>query len=491
MKYRRSTYNLLVVLAIVLANFMMFKPDKTYAVNTYYRLPFNGIQSITSGPGCYHSHLNPYNYEAIDFGLRTGTPVVAAASGIAQAKGSTTSSDGLWVEIEHNNGQKSVYFHLSETQVNNGQLVEQGQQIGLSGATGWAEGEHLHFAVIKDYSPEGINGISVPIRDLSGITWVSGDANNPCQPLDEPDGTAVGGPISVPASGYIDAPAPNAQLTNRIKINGWAKSTNSTIKEVNIYGRLAGSNHAFVPLAKANYGEYRPDPGLAGPYGWSWEWDTSQYGNGSYELKVKATSLDGSSAWLLTSANHAEILSVTIQNKPHACLKPLYRYFHSSVLRHFYTQNWSELGLGDVNWRYENITGFVATSGCSLPSGTPLYRLAHNTLIPKHMYAPQYERDVLVAGGQYHDEGSVGLIAQQAQSQYVMAPLQRLYHAGRNDHFFTTSQTEVDAARSQGYQLENPVGQIVTVANVIPNPPTGLSPSGTTLNQLKCTTDME
>jgi len=52
---------------------------------------------------------------------------------------------GNAVVIKHSNGHSTVYAHLSKMLVKRGQNVNQGQTIGLVGATGWATGPHLHF----------------------------------------------------------------------------------------------------------------------------------------------------------------------------------------------------------------------------------------------------------------------------------------------------------------------------------------------------------
>ena len=59
-------------------------------------------------------------------------------------------SYGYNILINHNNGFKTRYAHLSEVKVSKGEKVEQSQVIALSGSTGFSTGPHLHFEVVKD-----------------------------------------------------------------------------------------------------------------------------------------------------------------------------------------------------------------------------------------------------------------------------------------------------------------------------------------------------
>jgi murein DD-endopeptidase MepM/ murein hydrolase activator NlpD len=57
------------------------------------------------------------------------------------------------VVIDDGNGYRSVYVHLSEARVEAGQEVRAGEVIGLEGATGYATGCHLHYALIRMDGP--------------------------------------------------------------------------------------------------------------------------------------------------------------------------------------------------------------------------------------------------------------------------------------------------------------------------------------------------
>ena len=58
-------------------------------------------------------------------------------------------SYGNYVEIDHGNGYKTLYGHMSEIAVSQGQAVTQGQTIGYVGSTGNSTGNHLHLEVWK------------------------------------------------------------------------------------------------------------------------------------------------------------------------------------------------------------------------------------------------------------------------------------------------------------------------------------------------------
>ena len=82
----------------------------------------------------------------LDYRVPTGTPVAAMNEGtVLLAR--FLYYEGNCVVIDHGQGLLTLYFHLSEFKVKEGDQVKRGQEIGLSGGTGRATGPHLHVAV--------------------------------------------------------------------------------------------------------------------------------------------------------------------------------------------------------------------------------------------------------------------------------------------------------------------------------------------------------
>ena len=81
-----------------------------------------------------------------DYGVPTGTDVRSCAEGrvvMAESRIST----GWSVVVEHLPGLYSLYYHMSELNVKEGEMVKQGDLLGKSGATGLATGPHLHWEI--------------------------------------------------------------------------------------------------------------------------------------------------------------------------------------------------------------------------------------------------------------------------------------------------------------------------------------------------------
>jgi murein DD-endopeptidase MepM/ murein hydrolase activator NlpD len=87
---------------------------------------------------------NPHNGE--DIGAPTGTDVAATNDGVVRLTVDHIFS-GKGIFLDHGLGFYSMYFHLAEVLVKEGEAVKTGQVIGKVGATGRATGPHLHWGV--------------------------------------------------------------------------------------------------------------------------------------------------------------------------------------------------------------------------------------------------------------------------------------------------------------------------------------------------------
>jgi murein DD-endopeptidase MepM/ murein hydrolase activator NlpD len=82
----------------------------------------------------------------LDFRVPSGTPVAAMNDGtVLLAR--PLYFEGNFVVLDHGQGLLTLYLHLSEFKVKEGDQVKRGQIVGLSGGTGRATGPHLHVAV--------------------------------------------------------------------------------------------------------------------------------------------------------------------------------------------------------------------------------------------------------------------------------------------------------------------------------------------------------
>jgi murein DD-endopeptidase MepM/ murein hydrolase activator NlpD len=112
--------------------------------------PFKGINpEIVSGWGDDRSYRGAGKlHEGLDFAVPTGTPVHTVGEGVVSYSGFIEGPTGEIVTVDHPNGFRSYYMHLSERLVKKGDKVMLGQLVAKSGRTGVVNsGAHLHFAI--------------------------------------------------------------------------------------------------------------------------------------------------------------------------------------------------------------------------------------------------------------------------------------------------------------------------------------------------------
>src|SRR5215470_1000096 len=120
------------------------------------------------------------------------TPVPAANAGAVVFAGPLTIY-GNAVIVDHGLGLMTLYGHLSAIEVKEGASVTQGQELGRTGTTGLAVGDHLHFEVL-------VSGISVtPVEWWDG-KWIRDRVNKPLKQAGLPEISGVGEVPDEPAT---------------------------------------------------------------------------------------------------------------------------------------------------------------------------------------------------------------------------------------------------------------------------------------------------
>lgn len=131
--------------------------------NGILKWPVDNVRITQNFGGSAFAKTNPHVYgrafhPGTDFGIPVGTRIKSVAPGKILATGNTDqypgcNSWGKWIMVEHDNGLSTLYAHLSSIQSSEGQTVETGQTIGLSGNTGYSTGPHLHLTL---YASQGV-----------------------------------------------------------------------------------------------------------------------------------------------------------------------------------------------------------------------------------------------------------------------------------------------------------------------------------------------
>ncbi|UAW98309.1 M23 family metallopeptidase [Halopseudomonas nanhaiensis] len=149
-----------------------------------YPLPWRGGPfRVTQGPGGKYSHTGAKGRFAIDIAMPVGTPILASRPGVVvktenQQTGRGNNPAGNFVRVLHDDGTMGVYLHLKQgsVAVREGQRVDAGSLLALSGNTGNSTGPHLHFVVQRNV---GLETVSIPFEFA--------------QPVDSLPNFAVGG----------------------------------------------------------------------------------------------------------------------------------------------------------------------------------------------------------------------------------------------------------------------------------------------------------
>ena len=122
-----------------------FDPPPVVSSGAGFSWPFYGNISQSFGGG--HAGID------IDGFGRHGAPVVAAAGGQVILASYGGYGYGYHVIISHGGGFTTLYAHLSDIYVSQGEYVSAGETIGAVGCTGYCTGTHLHFEIRINGAP--------------------------------------------------------------------------------------------------------------------------------------------------------------------------------------------------------------------------------------------------------------------------------------------------------------------------------------------------
>ncbi len=101
-----------------------------------------GIRRVVNG-----RLLKDYYHSGVDFAGSMGAPVKACADGKIVLAHRNFKLHGNVIAVDHGQGVVTIYIHLQKIMVKEGDCVKAGQQIGAVGATGRANGPHLHLSL--------------------------------------------------------------------------------------------------------------------------------------------------------------------------------------------------------------------------------------------------------------------------------------------------------------------------------------------------------
>jgi murein DD-endopeptidase MepM/ murein hydrolase activator NlpD len=144
-----------------------------YEVNQKFFACFPAIKPVEGEVfGSFGMRMHPIYrvlkfHSGVDMTASLGTPVSATGDGTVESVG-MEGGYGKCIVISHGFGYKTLYGHLSQFKVREGQKVKRGEVIALSGNTGVSAGPHVHYEVIKNGIKE--NPMAYLFDDISPKT---------------------------------------------------------------------------------------------------------------------------------------------------------------------------------------------------------------------------------------------------------------------------------------------------------------------------------
>lgn len=237
--------------------------DDAEALSVNFQLPFPCDQVWSGQTRTNHSPQLSIDFNrADDFGDK----VVAAAAGkVTRVENEGNTSYGRWVEIDHGDGYRTRYAHLSVQSVSVGEHVAQGQKIGEVGNTGGSTGPHLHYEQRR-------NGVTQKPVFNGATSLFFGTKNYTSHNSCGGGGGGNGNGGNGTAHGTVNTSGPALTIRDKPSVNGAAVGSLSDGAQVTISCQVHGSS-------------------VTGTYGTSTLWDF--VGDGYIADAYVATGSDG------------------------------------------------------------------------------------------------------------------------------------------------------------------------------------------------------
>ncbi len=131
-------------------NTKLEQSDKKYILNS---IPSGSPLERTFITSKYGYRIHPISkkrrlHTGVDLKAKVGTQIYSPADGVViKARNFDPGGYGKMITIAHNYGFKTLYGHMSDIYVKEGQIIQKGSLIGLTGNTGQSSGPHLHYEV--------------------------------------------------------------------------------------------------------------------------------------------------------------------------------------------------------------------------------------------------------------------------------------------------------------------------------------------------------
>lgn len=125
----------------------LMRTDSTQLWSGSFAWPVNGRVSTSFGLARTINGKIQYRHKGLDIASAAGTPVLAPSDAVVTLARNDFKLHGKTIVLDHGQTVGSIYIHLSQILVKDGDQVKRGQRIGLVGATGAVTGPHLHWGV--------------------------------------------------------------------------------------------------------------------------------------------------------------------------------------------------------------------------------------------------------------------------------------------------------------------------------------------------------